>query len=55
MDTLVALCDILECAPNDLITVEVSNVQVGKAVGAPTEPAPRPPTRRTTIRRPTAT
>jgi len=55
MDTLVALCDILECAPNDLITVEVSNVQVGNAVGAPTEPAPRPPTRRTTIRRPTAT
>ncbi|MDQ2739809.1 MAG: helix-turn-helix transcriptional regulator, partial [Actinomycetota bacterium] len=24
MDTLVALCDILDCAPNDLIAVEVS-------------------------------
>lgn len=55
MDTLVALCDILECAPNDLIAVEVTNLQVGKAVGAPTELPPRPPTRRTTIRRPTAT
>ncbi len=56
MDTLVALCDILDCTPNDLIAVEVANVQVSKAVGgAHSEPAPRPQTRRTTIRRPTDT
>jgi len=31
MDTLVALCDILDCTPNDLIDVEVTNAQVSKA------------------------
>lgn len=56
MDTLVALCDILGCTPNDLIEVEVMNVQVAKAVGGQSErPTPRPETRRTTIRRPDAT
>src|SRR5690242_11625718 len=49
MDTLAALCDILDCTPNDLIGVEVTNASVTKpAVGAG---AP-PPVRRTTIRRP---
>lgn len=51
MDTLVALCDILDCGPNDLIKPEVMNQQVrksasGDAVAAPVEP------RRSVIRRP---
>ncbi|WP_406275812.1 helix-turn-helix transcriptional regulator [Nocardia sp. NBC_00881] len=50
MDTLVALCDILDCTPNDLIEVEVVNVQVAKTAGD--SPGPRPQARRTTIRRP---
>jgi DNA-binding Xre family transcriptional regulator len=51
MDTLVALCDILECTPNDLIKPEVVNTQVRKiADGQPGNlPAAR---RRTVIRRP---
>jgi len=53
MDTLVALCDILDCTPNDLIDVEVTNAQVSKAAGGSTSRAARPPTRRTVIRRPT--
>jgi DNA-binding Xre family transcriptional regulator len=52
MDVLAALCDILDCTPNDLITVEVVNAQIGKvadaAGGAP------PPVQRSTIRRPPA-
>ena len=51
MDTLAALCDILDCTPNDLIEVEVANVQVRKAVGGD-DSAPTPLVRRTTIRRP---
>lgn len=31
MDTLVALCDILECTPNDLIAPKVVNTSVRKA------------------------
>lgn len=50
MDTLSALCDILECTPNDLIEVETVNAQVRKAAGDDTPPAPQ--ARRTTIRRP---
>ncbi|MBF6059320.1 helix-turn-helix transcriptional regulator [Nocardia terpenica] len=50
MDTLVALCDILDCTPNDLIEVEVVNAQVAKT--ASDSPGPRPQARRTTIRRP---
>src|SRR6266487_6251105 len=49
MDTLAALCDILECTPNDLIEVQAVNVQVSKAVG---DDRPAPQARRTTIRRP---
>ncbi|WP_149262107.1 helix-turn-helix transcriptional regulator [Actinomadura sp. K4S16] len=50
MDTLAALCDILECAPGDLIEVEVVNAQVRKTAGESTVPLPGP--RRTKIRRP---
>ncbi|WP_086800956.1 helix-turn-helix domain-containing protein [Streptomyces caniscabiei] len=51
MDTLVALCDILECTPNDLIKPEVVNTQLRKtADGQPGDlPVAR---RRTVIRRP---
>ena len=52
MDTFVALCDILDCTPNDLVEVEVTNTQVSKAAGGPSARAVRPPTRRTVIRRP---
>jgi DNA-binding Xre family transcriptional regulator len=50
MDTLAALCDILECTPNDLINVETVNAQVPKTAGG--ETAPPPKARRTAIRRP---
>jgi DNA-binding Xre family transcriptional regulator len=50
MDTLAALCDILDCSPNDLIEVQVVRAQRRKtADGADASP---PPVRRTTIRRP---
>ncbi|WP_040699793.1 helix-turn-helix domain-containing protein [Nocardia vinacea] len=52
MDTLVALCDILSCTPNDLIQPEIVNQQVRKtADGRPSAAAPIAP-RRTVIRRP---
>ncbi|RBM17594.1 XRE family transcriptional regulator [Prauserella sp. PE36] len=54
MDTLVALCDILGCAPNDLIKPEVVNQQLRKAAdgvaGSTADPAPTP--RRSILRRP---
>jgi DNA-binding Xre family transcriptional regulator len=50
MDTLTALCDILDCQPSDLIEVQVVNVEVRKAVGEARRPAPA--VRRTAIRRP---
>jgi DNA-binding Xre family transcriptional regulator len=50
MDTLAALCDILECTPDDLINVETVNAQVPKTAGG--ETAPPPKARRTAIRRP---
>ena len=50
MDTLAALCDILECTPNDLLEVETVNAQVRKTAGNDTPPPPQP--RRTQIRRP---
>lgn len=49
-DTLAALCDILECTPNDLVEVEVVNAEVRKAAGE--APGPAPAVRRTSIRRP---
>ncbi|WP_030704919.1 MULTISPECIES: helix-turn-helix domain-containing protein [unclassified Streptomyces] len=51
MDTLAALCDILDCQPNDLIEVQVVNEEVRKTVGGET-PGPLPAVRRTSIRRP---
>jgi DNA-binding Xre family transcriptional regulator len=51
MDTLAALCDILECAPNDLIQIKVANEQVRRASGSSRE-TPPPAVRRSTIRRP---
>jgi DNA-binding Xre family transcriptional regulator len=50
MDTLAALCDILECTPNDLIEVQAVNTQVSKAASDVRRPEPQ--ARRTTIRRP---
>ena len=49
-DTLAALCDILDCQPNDLIEIEVVRKQVRKAAGESGRAAP--PVRRSTIRRP---
>ena len=50
MDTLAALCDILECTPNDLIEIQTVNVEVRKTAGE--SPGPAPTVRRTSIRRP---
>ncbi len=50
MDTLAALCDILNCTPNDLIEIDVVNTEVRKAAGDTGGPAPT--VRRTSIRRP---
>lgn len=50
MDTLAALCDILDCQPNDLIEIQVVNEQVRKTVGETTVSVPK--ARRTVIRRP---
>lgn len=50
MDVLAALCDILECSPNDLIEIEAVNQSVKKAAGD--SPREVPKVRRTTVRRP---
>jgi DNA-binding Xre family transcriptional regulator len=50
MDTLAALCDILDCLPNDLIEVQVVNTELRRAAGDTKNPPPG--VRRTTIRRP---
>jgi DNA-binding Xre family transcriptional regulator len=50
MDTLAALCDILDCQPNDLIEIQVVNAQIRKT--ASETPTPAPKARRTLIRRP---
>lgn len=52
MDTLAALCDILQCSPADLIEVKAVNTSVRKASGGSAEPAAPPPVRRSVIRRP---
>lgn len=49
MDTLAALCDILDCQVQDLIEITVANEQVRKTG---TSPAAKPEVRRSTIRRP---
>jgi DNA-binding Xre family transcriptional regulator len=50
MDTLAALCDILECTPNDLIEIEAIGASLRKVAGERQAPAPQ--ARRTQIRRP---
>lgn len=50
MDTLAALCDILDCTPNDLIEIEAVNAEVRKTADGGIAPAPS--VRRTSIRRP---
>lgn len=50
MDTLAALCDILDCGPNDLIEVTTVNATVRKTAGD--TPRRAPSVQRTTIRRP---
>jgi DNA-binding Xre family transcriptional regulator len=49
-DALAALCDILDCTPNDLIEVEVVNAEVRKTASETGGQAPA--VRRTSIRRP---
>jgi DNA-binding Xre family transcriptional regulator len=50
MDTLTALCDILDCLPNDLIEIQVVNTEVRKFADETKRSAPQ--VWRTTIRRP---
>ena len=50
MDTLAALCDILDCTPNDLIEIEAVNAEVRKTAGG--KRGPSPAVRRTSIRKP---
>jgi DNA-binding Xre family transcriptional regulator len=54
MDTLVALCDILDCTPNDLIQPEVVNQQIRKTADGTTASTTRqaPAPRRSLVRRP---
>jgi hypothetical protein len=53
MDTLVALCDILGCTPNDLIVPEVITNSARKTAEG-TEATPHPPVvpKRSVVRRP---
>lgn len=50
LDTLAALCDILDCTPNDLIEIEAVNAEVRKKAGE--KRGPSPAVRRTSIRKP---
>jgi len=50
LDTLAALCDILDVGVEELIEVSRVNEQVAKAAGEP--PTAAPVVRRTTVRRP---
>lgn len=55
MDFLIALCDILDCTPNDLIEPKITEVTTRKAAGhQDANVSPMKP-RRTTIRRPGGT
>jgi DNA-binding Xre family transcriptional regulator len=51
MDTLAAICDILQVTPNDLIEIQVVKAQVRKT-GTADRGAGKPAARRTTVRRP---
>ncbi|MFY1632389.1 helix-turn-helix domain-containing protein [Solwaraspora sp. WMMB335] len=50
MDVLAALCDILNCTPNDLIEITEVNAEVRKTASAAGGAAPS--VRRSTVRRP---
>ena len=52
MDTLVALCDILECTPNDLIEPKIAEVAAKKVVGQGKTNVTAITPRRTKIQRP---
>lgn len=52
LDTLAALCDILDVGVDDLIEVTTVNTQIRKTVNDTTTAAAPPPVRRSTIRRP---
>lgn len=52
MTILIALCDILECTPNDLIEPRIVEVTERKIVGEALSPKARVTARRTTINRP---
>ncbi|XVU29870.1 helix-turn-helix domain-containing protein [Actinoplanes sp. CA-054009] len=51
MDTLAAVCDILQVTPNDLIEIQAVSTQVRKT-GTVDRSADKPAARRTTVRRP---
>jgi DNA-binding Xre family transcriptional regulator len=51
LDTLAALCDILDVGVEDLIEISAATTQVAKTAGQ-AKPATPPAVRRTTIRRP---
>jgi DNA-binding Xre family transcriptional regulator len=52
MDTLVALCDILDCSVGNLIEPVLANQDVRKTAEQAGQARQAPPVRRTTIRRP---
>ncbi|QSE41328.1 helix-turn-helix transcriptional regulator [Rhodococcus erythropolis] len=52
LDTLAALCDILDVGVEDLIDITAADHQVPKTSGDAQSPRPQPVVRRTTIRRP---
>lgn len=52
LDTLAALCDILDVGVADLIDITAADYQVPKTSGDAQSPRPQPVVRRTTIRRP---
>ena len=52
MDTLAALCDILDVGVDDLIEITVANEQITKTVNSTLTPNAAPTVRRSTIRRP---
>lgn len=52
LDTLAALCDILDVGVEDLIEITVTNTQVDKTAAGDTKPTAALAVRRTTIRRP---
>lgn len=52
LDTLAALCDILDVTPNDLIEITATAAQVRKTGTSTASSTDKPSPRRTTIRRP---